>query len=153
MPQWLAHHLQWITLASIVCTVVLSGLGGLIIVLLPADYFDRRKRASPVAGGRRSVFGFLLRVLKNIAGVFFIFLGVILAVPGVPGPGLLFILLGVSMVDLPGKFALERRLIGNRMVLKSINLVRARLKRPPMTFSHELPASAAASPLPGETAR
>ncbi len=149
MMLWLASHLALITIASIACSVVLTSIGALIVVLLPADYFDHRSH-SAVAWTRHSLPRLLLLVLKNIFGVLFVCFGIILALPGVPGPGLLFVLLGVSMVDLPGKFAVQRRLIGNRLILKSVNLLRKRFSRPPFTFTPEPPHAPAPTRLHGE---
>jgi len=152
MHQWLVDHLAWITAASIACTVLLTGVGVFVVVLLPVDYFDRGKRQPAVLPGRHPIGRLLFRIFKNIVGLLALILGIILALPLVPGPGMLFILLGVSMMDVPGKFALERRLIGNRLVLKSVNLLRTRFHRPPMTFSQAPHRPATTPPLPGEAA-
>jgi hypothetical protein len=40
---------------------------------------------------------------KNALGVLLVAIGVVLSIPGVPGQGLLTILLGVMLLDFPGK--------------------------------------------------
>jgi hypothetical protein len=59
-------------------------------------------------------------------------LGIPLILPGVPGPGLVLIVIGVSLLDFPGKRRLEQRVVGRPRVLKAINALRARFGRPPL---------------------
>jgi len=69
---------------------------------------------------------------KNLLGLVLVALGVVLSVPGVPGQGLLTILIGIILLDFPGKRALVQRLVGRPAVLGAINRLRARFRRPPM---------------------
>jgi hypothetical protein len=39
-------------------------------------------------------------------------------------------LIGLTLIDFPGKRGLERRLIGRPPILKAVNRVRARFQRP-----------------------
>jgi hypothetical protein len=50
-----------------------------------------------------------------------------------PGQGVLTILLGIALLDLPGKRHLERRLIALPTVLRTINKLREKFGRPPLT--------------------
>jgi hypothetical protein len=61
-------------------------------------------------------------------------LGVVLSLPGVPGQGLLTILIGVMLVDLPGKRRFERWLLGRPHVLAGVNRLRARFRQPPIVL-------------------
>ncbi len=65
-------------------------------------------------------------------GLVLVALGVLLSVPGVPGQGLLTILIGFILLDFPGKRALERRLVTRPAVIGAIDRLRARFGRPPM---------------------
>jgi hypothetical protein len=49
-----------------------------------------------------------------------------------PGQGLLTLLAGLLLLDLPGKRRLERRIIGSPRVLGVVNALRKRWKRPPL---------------------
>jgi len=71
-------------------------------------------------------------ILKNLLGVFLILLGLALSLPGVPGQGFLTILLGLIMLDIPGKRPLEARIIQRPKVLSAINNLRARFGKPPL---------------------
>jgi hypothetical protein len=51
-----------------------------------------------------------------------------------PGQGILTILIGVSLMEFPGKYRLERGIIHFGPVLKGINTLRRRYGRPPLEF-------------------
>ncbi len=74
----------------------------------------------------------LLKVAKNALGVLLVLLGVVLSLPGVPGQGLLTILIGLILLDLPGKQRFERRLMTRPAVFTAVNTVRARFGREPL---------------------
>lgn len=71
-------------------------------------------------------------IAKNIAGVILIALGIVLSLPGVPGQGILTILLGLIFLDIPGKRPLEARIIKRPTVLAAINRLRAKYDKPPL---------------------
>ncbi len=102
--------------------------GVAIALLLPADYFVR-ERAAPA---RHPVIHLIARITKNLVGWAMIPLGVLMALPLVPGPGLVFILIGVSLADFPGKRRLEERLLGYPPVLQAVNRMRRRFGRAPV---------------------
>jgi hypothetical protein len=49
-----------------------------------------------------------------------------------PGQGLLTLLTGLLLMDFPGKYAMERWLIGHPLMLRAINRLRARYGYPPL---------------------
>jgi UPF0716 family protein affecting phage T7 exclusion len=69
---------------------------------------------------------------KNLLGLVLVAIGIFLALPGVPGQGLLTILLGAMLLDLPWTRALVRRLVRRSSMQHAINRVRARFDRPPI---------------------
>ena len=58
--------------------------------------------------------------------------GIILSVPGVPGQGLLTMLVGLVLLDIPGKRRLELKLVSRPRVVRAINRLRKRFSRPPL---------------------
>ena len=72
--------------------------------------------------------------LKNTLGLCVVVLGMIMALPGVPGQGLLTIVVGLALMDFRGKRRLEHRLIRIPSVFGAINKLRTRYGRPPITF-------------------
>jgi hypothetical protein len=95
------------------------------IARLPADYFVRRSRPASGHPGARTV----LRVIKNVAGVLLVVAGVAMLV--LPGQGLLSILVGLSLIDFPGKRGFERRLVRLPGVLQVVTAIRRRAGQPP----------------------
>ena len=73
-------------------------------------------------------------VAKNVFGIFLIVLGILLSLPGVPGQGVLTILLGLIMIDIPGKRPLEARIIKRPSILSAINRFRAKYSKPPLVM-------------------
>lgn len=100
-----------------------------VLVKIPADYF---KKDNPRAflSERPPVIRYLALVGKNLLGGLLVALGIVLSVPGVPGQGLLTILLGIMLLDFPGKRSLEYKLVSLPSVLKTINKLRHRFGKP-----------------------
>ena len=59
-------------------------------------------------------------------------LGILLSLPGVPGQGVLTILLGIMLSDFPGKVRLERKIVSYPKVLQALNKLRERFAKPPL---------------------
>jgi hypothetical protein len=97
-----------------------------VIVRLPADYFTRPGPATPTR------ISALRRVARNLLGILLVAVGVVLSVPGIPGQGLLTILLGVMLVDFPGKKGAERWLVTRHGVVAAMNRLRRRFGKPPL---------------------
>jgi len=107
-----------------------------VLLRLPEDYFARDRRELP-RPGRASVGRVLGVIGKNLAGWLLIALGIVLSVPGVPGQGLLTILMGVMLCDFPGKYRLERWILRRGPVRRGVDAVRKRYGRPPFRFPDE----------------
>ena len=54
-----------------------------------------------------------------------------------PGQGLLTILIGISLVNFPGKYRLERYLVSRRWAQRSLNWVRKRGGKPPFELTRD----------------
>ena len=96
-----------------------------ILVNIPSDYF-RKDRPRELWSDRHPAVRFLGVFVKNLLGVVLVVLGILMSVPGVPGQGILTILLGIMLLDFPGKRELEHRLVSRPRVLKAINKLRHR---------------------------
>lgn len=118
-------------LIVVVTFVVATGVVSFVVVKLPATYFhpdhDRE-----VLKDKHPTIRWAGIIGMNLAGVILIVLGVVMSLPGVPGPGLVTILFGVMLVDFPGKRRLEVKLVSQPRVLKAINDLRKRFGRQPM---------------------
>jgi len=96
-----------------------------IMVKIPPDYF-RKDRPRDLWADRHPAVRFLGIFVKNLLGAVLVVLGIIMSVPGVPGQGILTILLGVMLLDFPGKRDLEYRLVSQPRVFNAINKLRHR---------------------------
>ena len=104
---------------------------GIVMVKIPPHYFSLHRERDFLPNSPWLVrWGAV--IAKNIAGVFLVLLGIILSLPGVPGQGILTILLGLIFLDIPGKRPLEARIIKRPTVLAAINKLRAKYKKPPL---------------------
>ena len=102
-----------------------------ILVKIPADYFRESPQAKFLEK-QSPVVRVLAIIGKNIAGVVLVVLGVLLSLPGVPGQGVLTILLGVMLLDFPGRQRFERWIVSSPRVLKAVNKLRHRFDKPPL---------------------
>jgi hypothetical protein len=140
MPEWLSSRLPdgwggWHLAVAAVGLGVASAVVSLFVVgyvlaRLPADYFVNPNARLPI--DRHPVLKVILCLGRNLFGYFLILLGVLLSLPGVPGQGLLTILMGILLIDFPGKHHAERWILTRRGVLAAVNKLRAKLGRPPL---------------------
>jgi hypothetical protein len=130
-----AHRdqLAWGVLLFLATLAVSLAAVAFLLVKMPPDYLQSPE-GTPFWPGRPAWVRIAAKVGKNLLGVMLVTLGVVLSLPGVPGQGLLTILIGVMLVDLPGKRRFERRLLGRPRVLATVNRLRARFRRPPIVL-------------------
>ena len=139
MGEWLTNFWQSLTLYQVllglgifVVSVALS-FASIVIVLvkIPANYFSTHYKQDFLPDSSWIVrWGAV--IAKNLFGVFLILLGIVLSLPGVPGQGILTILLGIIMLDIPGKRPLEAKIIQRPAVLSAANKLRLRWGKPPL---------------------
>jgi hypothetical protein len=106
---------------------------GIVMVKIPENYFSSHYQQDFLPGSSWYVrWGAV--ILKNILGVFLVLLGIVLSLPGVPGQGILTILLGLIMLDIPGKRPIEAKIIQRPAILSAVNDLRARYNKPPLVM-------------------
>jgi len=133
---WIVDNASWrralLGLALAVATMVASlAIVSVVLVRLQATYFAEHHSRDFLAE-RHAVTRLAARIAKNVLGVALVVLGAILALPGIPGQGLLTILIGLMLLDVPGRRRLERTLVGYPPILREINRLRTRFGRPPL---------------------
>jgi hypothetical protein len=102
-----------------------------VMIKIPPNYFSIHHRREFLPNSSWFVrWGAV--ALKNLLGFFLIVLGILLSLPGVPGQGILTILLGLIMLDIPGKRPLEAKIIQRPAILAAVNRLRARYSKPPL---------------------
>ena len=123
--------LWWGVGISVGAAAVTLALATVIVVGWPADRF-KGEGPTEVGRHRHVVIRALAAAAKNLAGAVLVLLGLIMALPGVPGQGLLTALIGLTLLSFPGKRRLERRFVRIPALLGAINRLRARFARPPL---------------------
>jgi len=133
--------LEWIGLsrtAAVWIAVVSTGMliaaliaVPLLIVRIPADYFAHPRRAGAVWKRKHPWFRWVWLVAKNALGGALFVTGVLMLV--LPGQGLLTLLIAVALLDFPGKFRLQRWVATRRGVIDSINWIRKKAGKQPLT--------------------
>jgi Putative transmembrane protein (PGPGW) len=104
----------------------------IILVRLPADYFDIRI-PRPWMENHHPVLRVMGHVVKNVVGAIFLFAGFLMLF--LPGQGLLTMLIGVSMLDFPGKRKVEAKIIGQPTILSTVNAMRKKFEKPPLILA------------------
>jgi hypothetical protein len=131
--EWIRNHpgLMWTLGVSSVITFFGSLIAiPVLVVRIPVDYFGRESREVWSWGGEHPVMRRGLRFLKATLGVTFIIAGLAMLV--LPGQGILTILVGMMLLNFPGKYQIERWLVTRRPVARSINWLRRRANKGPL---------------------
>ena len=105
-----------------------------VIGRLPADYFTRPTRSPWRNLGGEPWYALLLGLVKNLVGAVLVALGVLMLFT--PGQGLLTLLAGLLLMNFPGKYRLERSLVGRPGVLAALNWLRQRKGADPFASPH-----------------
>ncbi len=130
---WLKAHvvaLGVISVASFICSILFCTLA---IAYLPTDYFQSKRRTRRVS---QPVLRIVLKVIKNLVAAVLIVVGII-QIP-LPGQGVLTVLIGIVISDIPGKRKLERRIIRLPAILSAANNIRSRFRRPLLVLDESL---------------
>ena len=108
---------------------ILSLLGvSWFIAQIPEDYFLTTKRSPSGLEKKAPVLRLLLLIGKNFIGVCLIAGGLLMLV--LPGQGLITIITGLLLIDYPGKFQLEQKIVSMPSVLRTLNWIRIKAKKP-----------------------
>ncbi len=73
---------------------------------------------------------FVVATIKNFVGLVLLLAGIIMLVT--PGQGIISILLGLFLMEFPGKRKLELKLISNNTTFQAINWLRNKAGAPPL---------------------
>ncbi|HPY41573.1 MAG TPA: PGPGW domain-containing protein [Thiolinea sp.] len=127
ITSWLEQHgtfLYWFGIISLFMFVLSLLLLPWLINKIPVNYFKHQEEPDPVR---------LLKpanILRNAIGLLVLLAGVGMLV--LPGQGILCILLGLMIMNFPGKYSLERWVITRKGVLESMNWIRSKGGKPPL---------------------
>ena len=102
----------------------------IVVVRMEEDYFLENRNPGKAISEVHPVIRWAGLIAKNVLGVILLIAGIIMLVT--PGQGLLTVLMGLILTDFPNKRALELRIIALPAVLKAINWIREKAKKPPL---------------------
>lgn len=131
MFEWISSHetlLAWMGALGLLLIIASLVAIPLIVAYIPKDYFVQLERGPLCRGPFRQS----CRVLKNLLGAVLILFGILMLV--LPGQGILTMLIGLSLIEFPGKRQLLIRLVRVKRVRKSIAWIRHRAKQPDLTI-------------------
>jgi hypothetical protein len=113
-------------LFSVLLNIVVIAI---VFVKIPANYFSTHYQQDfmPDSSWHKRWGAF---VLKNLAGAAMILIGIVQLIG--PGQGILSILTGVILLDIPGKRPFEAKLIGRPAILAAANKLRAKYNKAPL---------------------
>ncbi|WP_020474017.1 hypothetical protein [Zavarzinella formosa] len=145
MPEWLqqfvpegwdSREVLFVTAGFTIATAVISlAMVAWVVVRLPGDYFvsdraaNRWKESHPL-------IRWPMTILSQLLGIVLILLGIVMSLPGVPGQGFLTIMVGIMLLEFPGKRNVERWVLRRRGVSLGINKIRARFGREPLQLDN-----------------
>lgn len=139
--QWTGEYALWFGVLSILTFILSLALIPILIARIPADYFVERKRHLIRSHSLHPLLYLVFMVGKNLLGILLLVAGIAMLV--LPGQGIITILIGITLMDFPGKFTLERYLVSRSRVFNAINWIRERAGSPPLNhprFDNHPPA-------------
>jgi hypothetical protein len=131
--EWLDSHraiAAMIVGVSIATFLVTLAAIPVLLTRIPPDYFSQRRRPDVPCKHYHPVLRMIALAAKNGFGTALVIAGAIMLVT--PGQGIITLLIGLALIDLPGKRALEGWIVCRPGVLGAINRLRARYGHPPL---------------------
>lgn len=119
--------LAWISVSLLIISIAVIPW---IVIKIPQNYFHEHYRVRAAKQSNHPLIAQFFTGLKNVIGFLFVVLGVLMLV--LPGQGILTILMGLFMMNFPGKYRLERKIVSAPKVLQSLNWIRAKANKPPL---------------------
>lgn len=133
ISQWLDQNqllLTWLGIASLFTFIISLLALPWLVSRIPEDYFVHNRRQPTDWKESHPLMRTLLLVGKNILGALLLCGGFLMLF--LPGQGLLTIAMGLLLMDYPGKFRMERRIVSKPMIFNGLNWLRAKTGRPPL---------------------
>ena len=127
--------LQWLGALSVV-----TFFGSLLIVpwlilRMSSEYFIKHRLKVIERHQRHPVLAVIVFFLRNTIGAVLLFAGTAMLL--LPGQGIITMLIGISVMDFPGKHRLIEKVIQNRNVQRSLNWIRRKGGKEDLVFTAE----------------
>ena len=140
LESWFTENRQlvgWLFTISIATLILAVTVIPLVVARMSADYFMPDRNPGKTLARQHPVLRWIGLILKNVLGFLLVLLGLVLSLPFVFGQGLLTILIGLMVMDFPGKRSLELRLVRFSPLKKGIDWIRAKAGRDPLQLPEE----------------
>ena len=131
--EWLKGHealLYWIGALSLISFLVGIVIIPILVARMDPCYFVRD--CSIRMSAKKGLGHWIKRVGKNALGGALLFAGFVMLF--VPGQGVLTMLIGLTLIDFPGKTHLQLKVVQIRAVRHSLNWMRLRKGREKLIF-------------------
>lgn len=123
--------LQYIGILSLLALLITPIIVSILVIRIPTDYFIHgRGRFEEQSKSFHPFIRTILLAAKNLAGILFLLAGIVMLV--LPGQGIITILIGLTLINFPGKRELELKIIARKRVFSAINWMRAKAHTPPL---------------------
>lgn len=120
--------LLWISGISLVLFLMSLAAVPWMVARIPTAYFHDLARQRPASGPRRLAVG----IVKNGVGGCLFLMGAIMLF--IPGQGLLTMLVGLVLMEFPGKTAVIICLVRQKKIQFALNWIRDKKGAPPLDF-------------------
>lgn len=115
-------------LASLAMFVVGLAATGYVLLRLPVDFFTNALSPSPKRRFKHPALHYTWLVVRNVLGIALVVAGIIMLVG--PGQGLITLIVGLMLVDFPGKRKLSLKFIRRWRLIEAANNWRLRYGKP-----------------------
>ena len=120
------QYFVWVGIVSFVVFVASLLLTPILLGKIPQDYFVHTNQHKVEINH----FGHLIIVvIRSLVGFVLLIAGIIMLVT--PGQGIISILLGLFLMEFPGKRKLELKLINHEPTFKALNWLRGKANKDP----------------------
>lgn len=119
---WAIWTVTGVTAVVFIASLVLIPM---VVAKLPADYFAHEKRPPGLWKADNGALRWVILIGKNVLGVLLVLAGIAMLV--LPGQGVLSILIGLVMIDGPGKYGFEKRIVRQKKVRRALNWLRRKM--------------------------
>ena len=133
MQDWIKDNQQifwWLGSISLLTLVISFVALPIIVSRMRADYFLPDRDEDRSFAHQHPAIRWTGLILKNLLGGILFIAGILML--GLPGQGILTILMGLMLLDFPGKQRLELWLVRLPAVERALNWIRKKNDRPPL---------------------
>ena len=100
------------------------------VAQIPEDYFLASKRKRSKWQEKKPILRLAVIFGKNIIGLSLITGGLLMLV--LPGQGLLTVVTGLLLINYPGKYKLEKKLVAIPSIFRALNWIRVKANKSPL---------------------